>query len=159
MSDKVEVQRLCVHVRARERRQRRERSRRGRPARRSKRRRRRRRRNRTRGRRRRKKNRRRKMRRRRCAVGTLRSTSHSGGDVDLRTKAVDGRNNRNWSLIAGGWGGISASKFRLAVDLRNSTPWCHLNVGSGVLAKWMKEIIATSHYVAAQFQSTGDGQH
>ena len=42
------------------------------------------------------------MRRRRCAVGTLRLISHSGGDVDLRTEAVDGRNNRNSSLIAAG---------------------------------------------------------
>ena len=42
------------------------------------------------------------MRRRRCAVGALRLISHSGGGVDLRTEAVDGRNNRNSSLIAAG---------------------------------------------------------
>ena len=42
------------------------------------------------------------MRRRRCAVGTLRLISHSGGDVDLRTEAVDGRNNRNSSISAAG---------------------------------------------------------
>ena len=43
------------------------------------------------------------MRRRRCAVGALKLISHSGGDVDLRTEAVDGRNNRNSSLsVAGG---------------------------------------------------------
>ena len=42
------------------------------------------------------------MRRRRCAVGALKLISHSGGDVDLRTEAVDGRNNRNSSLGAAG---------------------------------------------------------
>ena len=42
------------------------------------------------------------MRRTRCAVETLRLISHSGGDVDLRTEAVDGINNRNSSLSAAG---------------------------------------------------------
>ena len=48
------------------------------------------------------KDRRRKRRRRRCAVGKFKLSSHSGGDVDLRTEAVDGRNNRNSSPIAAG---------------------------------------------------------
>ena len=100
------------------------------------------------------------MRRRRCAVGALKLISHSGGDVDLRTEAVDGRNNRNSSLCAAG--GVQLAHQSSGVQPSFGTlphgaipMLCQFIF----LQKRMEEIIATPHYAAAQFQSTGADQH
>ena len=105
------------------------------------------------------KDRRRKRRRRRCAVGTFRLSSHSGGDVDLRTEAVDGRNNRNSSLSAAGGVKLVHQSSGLQPSFGTLPHDAISMLVQGLFAKWMEEIIATPHYAAAQFQSTGADQH
>ena len=77
----------------------------------------------------------------------------------MKIAAVDGRNNRNSSLIAAG--GVTFVRQSSGSQPSFGTlPHGAISMlGQVFFAKWVEEIIATPHYAAAQFQSTGADQH